>query len=531
MNDFLAKLLSMAPQAQATKFSPQDLLVPQTTIAPAVEPQEIIQEDPLANLEDKGYVPPTREQQNSPGFKAAQNVFSGKMNSAPLVGQAPAEALGAYADRKPATLEDLVPSKDTQPPVDVIAPFLQKQSNYQDAIARRDQMLQNADLREGTAGLAAALAGGKSQYSAKNLRERAELETQDVTKGIEAKNLEEINNPGSDISKFAQERANSILKTINPESPLLGKLKGMTAQQLKTVFGDKVLGGAGEKDSRAVAAGNYVDARTGQPLHFDEGMKKWVNGITGKVVDESTIVSRPIAYTDPLTGGRGFYSAQGMVGAGGQLPQKVETPQSEQTLGDFKVSGGITPKDTATIDKDKEGFESSVKDTAKVVDGLTGVDALVDEALKNPNAYSSIGGIVGGLFEPGKLTDEDAKRYIQSSGILNRIRDLDAKYRTGKMDPGLAAEIKGTAKAYREQLEIIIKEKALRKAEATKKGLVGSARKEIPTATIADYYYQPKQSLTGSSEMVKVVSPDGKSGSIPKSNLEKALKKGYKEVQ
>lgn len=529
MNDFLAKLLSMAPQTQGAKFNPQDLLVPQAPVT--TQPEQIVQEDPLANLEDRGYVPPTRDQQNSPGFKAAQNVFSGKMNSAPLVGTAPAEAMGAYEDRKPATLEDLVPSQNIQPPVDVIAPFL-KQSNYQDAIARRDKMLQDADLREGAAGLAAALAGGKSQYSAKNLRDRAELETQDVTKGIEAKNLEELNNPGSDISKFAQERANSILKTINPESPLLGKLSSMTAQQLKTVFGDKVLGGTDGKDSRAVAAGNYVDAKTGQPLHFDEGIKKWVNGITGKIVDENTTISRPIAYTDPLTGGRGFFSAQGMVGAGGKLPEPVVlAPEETKTLGDFKVSGGITPKDTDTIDKDKEGFESSVKDTAKIVDGLTGVDALVDEALKNPNAYSSIGGIVGGLFEPGKLTDEDAKRYVQSSGILNRIRDLDAKYRTGKMDPGLAAEIKGTARAYRAQLEQIIKEKALRKAEATKKGLVGSARKEIPTSTIADYYYQPKQNLTGSSEMVKVISPDGKTGSIPKSNLEKALKKGYKEVQ
>lgn len=270
MNDFLAKLLSMAPQSQDQKFDPRDLLVSQA--ATQAQPEEITQEDPLSNLEDKGYVPPTREQQNSSGFKAAQNVFSGKMNSSPLVGTAPAEAMGAYEDRRPATLEDLVPTQNAQPPVDVIAPFMKnstaeeavKSPSYQDAIDRRDRMLREADLREGTAGLAAALAGGKSQYSAKNLREQAELPTQDFTKGIEARNLEELNNSSSDISKFAQERANTLLKAINPESPLLGKLNGMTAAQLKTVFGDKVLGGSVDKPKFTQIVGRL--SASGMPL-------------------------------------------------------------------------------------------------------------------------------------------------------------------------------------------------------------------------------------------------------------------------
>lgn len=502
----------------------------QTSLTP-MEQQELVNLAPANTTAGLGEANP----QPTEAGRAARPKAATKYFDTPIVGKAPAEQLLAQREvSAPSILDSISPVVKQEEPVDVIAPFIKTQrDSYEDAITRRDQMLKEADLQEGIAGLASALSGGKSQYSAKNLRDRAELETVDFNKKVEAQNLIEINDPKSDVSKFAQERAYTFLKSINPESPLLGKLNNMTAQQLKTVFGDKVIGGSPEsKDSKAVAAGNYVDAKTGQPLHFDEGLKKWVNGITGKVVDENTIISRPIAYTDPLTGSRGFYSAQGMIGAGGQLPENVtQIPIQQKTLGDFKVSGEITPIDTKTIDKDKEGFESSVKDTAKIVDGLTGVDALVDEALKNPNAFSSIGGIVGGLFEPGKLTDEDAKRYVQSSGILNRIRDLESKYISGTMSPELAAEIKGTAKAYRTQLEQIIKEKALRKAEATKNGLVGPGRKTIPAEVIAQYYYQPKQSLNMNNEMVKVISPDGKTGSIPKKNLQKALKEGFKEVK
>ena len=516
-NDLLEKLLALATRPEK-KFGPSDLIVNPQVNQPAPIPQPApvaLTKPSLDQLEDKGYETPNPEAMKRQGAQDAmawignkgQNSSAAgtkKRGEAPLVGKGPAEELlGKYSEEE--ETEEPVRSPASINKLDEIIPT--KSGGYDEAIRNRDDMLSKILLADAGNTIGSAIAGSKNTFDAKPYMDLANNKTKDYADKIKVSSAEmdqnneaQLNDPNSDISAFMREAAIEKLKKINPNSPIIGKLDNMTAKQLENVFGKEFLGQA--KNDKAVAAGQFIDANTGHPLHFDEGSRKWVNGITGKTVDESVVIARPIAYTDPIQGNRGFFTAQGMknpgTGAGVEATNASGVKSPSKTLGDFKASGEISPNDTKILDKDKEGFETAAKDTMKIIDGLSSVDALVDEAMKNPNAYSSIGGIVGGLFEPGKLTDEDAKRYVQSSGILNKIRDLEAKYVSGTMSPELANEIKSTAKAYRETLDQIARNKAIKMAKASKMGLTGAARKDIQEDVIADYYYQSKFNVPAS---------------------------------
>lgn len=401
--------------------------------------------------------------------------------------------------------------------------------------AREDQN-RNLSLLQAGNKIAQAMAagyGGKIDDGSdmvKSLRDQADMPIKDYAERI----ANEENDPNSDVSKFMRENAYAVLKKLNPEKKY--DLENMTAGQLKKAFGNKLSSALMPQTAKPYQQGQMISKLSGDPFIFDPIKGKYINATTGEEAKSGELV-RPIAYTDPVSGSRGYFGAEGMVVPGqksGQSVQKEAMGESKEapkmeTVGDYRTSGLIQPKEwDNVVTKDKEGFEKQNGDKLKIISSLKGVESLVDEATKNPNAAASLGGIIGSLFEPGKLTDEDAKRYVQQLGIENKVKNWISTTAKGTIRPELAKEIKKTAMAYYTQVDKIVRANAEKYSKATKSALANG--KQIDNKILADFYYQ-QDDQAPQSNTVKIKTPSGTIMNIPKEKLKDALAKGAKEVQ
>lgn len=71
----------------------------------------------------------------------------------------------------------------------------------------------------------------------------------------------------------------------------------------------------------------------------------------------------------------------------------------------------------------------------------------------------------------------------------------------------------------------------LKQARANVKIRQNSIMHSLPAGVSANSPYSPKDSGDGGGDTVNVISPDGRPGTIPKANLQKALARGYKSAQ
>lgn len=553
MNDVLSKLISgfslppkmskMSDEQFNRKSRYQELLDKQSVdgLSPE-EQQEFIKIAPANTTGGLGEAnPQPTEKGRAARPKAAVKYFNDESSmdipatqeqergvAGKIVGKAVASAPPELQVSK---LDAVVPTEVPQEKVDVLAPFL---GGYQDAINRRDAMLRDADVREATAGMAAALAGGKSQYSAKNLRDRAELQTQDFTKGLEARNLEELNNSQSDISKFAQERARAILKNINPESPLVGKLNNMTAQQLKSVFGDKVLGGGSSTPNRFVT------------IEDEDGniRSRLVSGDTGDTIRELGLAGyAPTIQKDELT--KQLIRASKSNASAGVTKLNKESEALKKAT-NFTETGEV-PKYVSTdlgdvnfnlykkFEDQQAKFQKETQDIREAVRS-----AMILEAKLKPGPLDKVSyGLLGGIQtqaakmagQKGVLTDQDLVKFAGEGGVLAQIERIRDGSFFGKMSDSDVKFFKRFAQLMKEKTPELIDYTSQTYVDA----IAQDAPKYLPGITRDNVkeWFSP-QSMTPKSsntDTVKVISPDGKTGSIPRKNLEKALEKGYKEVK
>lgn len=340
----------------------------------------------------------------------------------------------------------------------------------------------------------------------------------------------EKNDPKSDISKFMREQAYSTLKTLDPDNKmgLQGKLDNMSASQLEKLPGLKsTMSSSGAKD---IGYGNNVTF-TGDPLSLRNGKLFNLAKQRDYSADLDGPIARPIMYKDQF-GARGLMSPGGFSASGHSqslsngdnkaqnLSKDKSKIEDKNNIGYYRKANIITPEDwDKVILKDKEGFEQANRDKINIVSSLKAIDSSVDEALVNPQQMASLGGIVASLFEPGKLTDEDAKRYVRRLGLSNQFRDLIQEKFSGTMNEDLAKEIKRTAKTYRESMDKVINDNALRYSKASSKGLVNSDK--VDPKVLADFYYQRQ---TNDGNTVQVKGADGKTYNISREKYEQLKK-------
>lgn len=374
------------------------------------------------------------------------------------------------------------------------------------------------------------------------------------TAAMEFEEATKMADPDSDISKMYRQIAYDTLGKLKDGQKYVGQLDNMSASQLsklpllKRAFDQ-------QKEGAAIGFGQFVNAR-GEPLVMSRD-NRLMNLITQREHDPADGVVRPIGYTDPTDGtrkymGPGFSAQLGSYGntQSVQQPNKFReeftgTPETKQTskpeeikkktYGDYRREGIISPNEfTNLVNKDKEGFEQQNAPKITIMSGLESVPTLAKEAVTNPNAAASLGGIIGSLFEPGKLTDEDALRYVRRLGLVNKAEDWVREMASGTISPKRAEEISKTASAYMKELDNIVRKNAVAYADRTRTGLIRG--NEVEPEALADFYYMPKANSSAKKESptdeIWVQGPSGSKAKMTREKAKKYLSKpGYKEVQ
>jgi hypothetical protein len=367
--------------------------------------------------------------------------------------------------------------------------------------------------------------------------------------------LAEQVDPNSSVSQFARERAITTMATkggkLDPKlkAKYEEQFSGMSAHQLEKL-GFKNSGSERSSQNRYVTVqdpdgkvrSKLIDMNTGETIK-ELGLAGYA---LGSGIDPVTNMPYQISKSDPsmqmmtrptpgMTSPKSPSGATSDVGA-----ENVPAKEEKDTYGSYRAKGIISPLEVRDfVNKDKEGFEQQNAPKMTIMSGLDSVETLANEATKNPNAAASLGGIIGSLFEPGKLTDEDAKRYVARLGLWNKAQDWMKEAATGTIKPERAEQIVQTANAYKTELDKIVRKNAQAYATRTKSGLVRG--KEVDPEILSDFYYTSKYQdgklnaglPTPKAGMVRFKDSKGKTHDIPKENLEAAKKRdpGLKVVE
>lgn len=400
------------------------------------------------------------------------------------------------------------------------------QKDYQDRIG-------NLDMLAGANKIAQAFAmgsGGKIDDGSElvsGLKKSAGIPVDQIKQKLDMAgesmkmgSMAEMVDPKSDVSKYTREQAYALLKKLNPDVDYSGKLDNMSAEQLQKLPGMKNLGSSRPTQNRYVTVQDPDGKVRSKLINMDTGDTIKELGLAGYAlgsqIDPVTNMPYQISKSDPTmqimsrrTPGMGATS-KSQEGSSSDVGMKESPAEKKQTYGSYRASGVISPREvTDFVNKDKEGFEQQNAPKMTIMSGLDSVKALANEAIKNPNAAASLGGIIGSLFEPGKLTDEDAKRYVARLGLANKASDWMNEAAKGTIKPERAKQIVQTAKAYRDELDKIVRKNAAAYATRTKSGLIRG--EEVDPEILADFYYTSKyQGATDATGEVKRKTADGK---------------------
>jgi len=384
--------------------------------------------------------------------------------------------------------------------------ILQNYAKLKDAQAGRRDSMANIGMLSAADELSASVArgyGGQRKVdpnSYKPFYDMADQPVQDIEQGMKLgkeaasiSEMEEMANPNSDVSKLYREQAYALLKKLG-KNEYEGKLEEMSANQLMKLPGMKNAFSQTTVSGKTAGFGNFINTKTGEPLVYDQDSKSLIGSITKMPVkaEDMKHLATPVGYTDPVTQLRGRLTSVGMVVPGYNAPGDVYASPEQiksMSLTDLKRSLTLVEKDTKILDESTKSFREETKNQTAIISSLKGVESLVDEAKKNANTAKALGGIVGSLFEPGKLTDEDAKRYIGSSAIVDEVANWYAMKVEGKITDDMADMILNTAIRYREALQQVVRAKALDKANTARVGFVGRGSEHLNPEVLADHYY------------------------------------------
>jgi hypothetical protein len=200
--------------------------------------------------------------------------------------------------------------------------------------------------------------------------------------------------------------------------------------------------------------------------------------------------------------------------------------------------GSLSPTQKKDLDSTVSKFTSSdaFKKPLITLQAASSVDALLQDAVSgNPTAAEMARSELAKMAEGGsRLSDQDVQRIGGDQsirGIANRYVNLQ---RTGMpLTPKDLENLRNVADTLYKVSRVKMMDSVggLEKAYIQKGGVPGA----VQTAILPFIPASPKARTTPMSSlqkggMVKVVSPEGKEGSIPFANLQKALQNGYKRV-
>lgn len=504
-NDFLSQLIQQSNTLPSPLMTEEEKLRREeeelrkedpTAFSSAIEDELEVSQKPIAPPITQKEIDTMKEYPRSP----AEDRLSQEMDVAEQLGSPVESDNRSSVDM----LKDMIPEQPAeknkyQEILEAYRSLRPKQEGY-------ENQLQNLAIQQGMNQIAQGMARGygaeigAGEEGIKALKEQAAEPLNAIKRqmdtGKQAMGLEDemqMMDPGSDVSKFYREQAYALLKKLKPDSDYTGKLENMSASQLQKLPGMKNLGA--QSSNRGVGFGQFVNKK-GEPIVALPDNTLF-NTVTQKPHDPSEGIVRPIGYIDQESGYRGYAGPGSFTKFGKESAprttvndQGVKEAEKPKTYGDYRRAGIITPKEfDSIVNKDKEGFEQQNAPKMSIISGLDSVETLAKEAITNPNAAASLGGIIGSLFEPGKLTDEDALRYIREKGIINIAPNWVKESTIGTIKESTADNIVKTAKAYRKALDTIVRKNAINYASRTKTALVRG--EEVDPNVLADFYYMP----------------------------------------
>lgn len=453
-------------------------------------------------------------------------------------------------------------------------PEIPVQNKYQELLNQYSSLKSPTDLArlqsEGTRdanlfGAGAKIAQGLAMQSGakiddaqdlvKNLKDQSQQLPKDMKESVQLNNEMQMNDPNSDISKFARQQAVNVMMRMNPKmskeeiEKLNSQFSSMTAKQLE----DLGFKGVSQQSGKLYTTLNSVLSENGLPV-----MKNDITGEMYEVGNTNTPYKGPLKALYPKVI-NDLYGNPTLVDTIQKTPIPVfggakgqaSTPNQEVKLKNIWESGEDYRKSFDTMKKDSFEDLKMVRDTAAA--SLTLDSKLSDNNPDTPEIDVDSGtlgtiqaqsAIMSG--QKGALSDADLNKFagaggaeaklkrIALTGITGEMTQDDIKFfkRLNELFKGSAAKILDDRSQYHiESAKALLQAKFPNISDDNVKSLLGL--KSISKVIQGDKNKTEQNDLKKSDQsgMVKMISPSGKSMLIPKENVEAAKKRGAKVVE
>lgn len=205
----------------------------------------------------------------------------------------------------------------------------------------------------------------------------------------------------------------------------------------------------------------------GTPVIFDPNKGKFINTKTGNEIKKEEKVMRSYGqiYTDPRTKEKFIRNIDGSV-------QKVDAQTATDISKNKKIYNQFAQNERELIDKFTKEFASETKPVRESLSKVERISGKAIDAIDNPIAASQLGAEVATIFENGRLTDEDVKRYTRRLGITDRVEDALQSIYDGTINEEKAKLIQQTLRDYAKNTKLILSKKADEKSRAFQKRAV-----------------------------------------------------------
>ena len=306
---------------------------------------------------------------------------------------------------------------------------------------------------------------------------------------------------------------------LKKQVPNLDIDKDVSTEHLKGLIGNF------NKAQKSFQQSQYMTT-TGDPISFNPANNSYVNTLTGEPIQSGKVIRNYVkTITDPRTGE--IVEVRPGIGIAKNLtPPK--TGKSKEEASKKKTSkdiyNSLVPTDREQLDDIRSEF---VKETKDQRESIGKVEAIIGEgldlAVNNPIANSQLGARVATIFENGRLTDEDVLRYTRRRGITDKLQDFIRDMYDGTANQEKIDFIRETLQTFAEDMRTELKKRAEQKAtDVSNRLLPNYNSKEL----IPLIYSNPP-----AIEKARIQLPDGRTGVIPRQNLNEAIKRGAKEIK
>lgn len=385
----------------------------------------------------------------------------------------------------------------------------------EEALAERDKRSRYAAFIEAMAGIGASpstAVGGRFNAKSDYLRGRAQDPIEKYKRLMQIQK-ERQKKSEETAEKDRQLKVAEAFRSKLKEQGVEGLSPEMNTQEMlqykksfEEATGQKIIG---QK--------NLVNKQTGQPeLHF--------------VMQDGSIVptGRTPAYAPAIQVNPKTQEPEFVQKTGGTSPTPVfekSEPKKDETKTDKDKPVIADPRDVYNslnkaernvVADTKKTFDNLTKESQLAISKVDSIAKKATDATTNPIAAAQLGAETAGIFENGRLTDEDVKRYTRRRGILDKFTDALRTAQSGTITPEKAELIQETLTNYMKYK----RQEMNRVAADASKNIYNKVRSELS--------YDPEDYTPliypAYSRKIKVKDTEsGKVGTIPAENLDKVI--------